>query len=258
MSDATLPRLSNQPPAEHLEQALLPWEDATVFRSFHQGFLDEHNPIGPTEAALVETISWGEWRRRRIRLAERAVHLERAYSVTGQDDFDSLTRRALVTIEAGRPKLSSKQALETDADFDTAMTDSCAEDEAMTSAAVERLEAGGPDAYEQALAMLRQDSRDWWQQELEDTPARYSEDADGLRRFIDRQIVPWFSMEGSKSLHRPAVRLQAWGESLSVRTMSQLHLLDERLQRTIGRAIQQLQSLQARREKRAKPFRPLG
>ena len=258
MTDTRTSGLSNQSPADHLELALLPWEDVATFRSFHQRFLDEHNPVGPTETGFVETISWAEWRRRRLRLAERSLHLERAYSATNREDFDLLTRRALVAVEAGRPKLSSKHAIETNQAFDEGMAESCAEDQAMTKAALERLQAGGSKAYEEALALLREDSRDWWQQVLEDEPSRFREDAEGLAEFINVEIMPWYVRQNAIARYRPDVRLQAWGESLPVRTMSQLHLLDERLQRTVARALQQLLALQKSRAKAATPFKALG
>jgi hypothetical protein len=61
-------------------------------------------------------------------------------------------------------------------------------DEALTKAALEILGTTRNDAYEAALAVLREDTRDWWHSELgreatedEEDESRYSADPSSLR-----------------------------------------------------------------------------
>ncbi|MBP9804114.1 MAG: hypothetical protein KBE22_04310, partial [Candidatus Accumulibacter sp.] len=50
------------------------------------------------------------------------------------------------------------------------------------------LRKGGPNAYEKALRVLRQDSRDWWQDQIEDE--EYPATAEGLAQFIREALEP--------------------------------------------------------------------
>ena len=50
-----------------------------TFERLRAALQTEHAPRGPTEAALVDRLSWIEWRRKRLQLAERASFLEVAY-----------------------------------------------------------------------------------------------------------------------------------------------------------------------------------
>src|SRR5215211_7844493 len=53
---------------------VLPWEDSTEYRAIVAAFTEEHQPQGPTEEHLVEELAGIMWRKRRLRLAEAAVH----------------------------------------------------------------------------------------------------------------------------------------------------------------------------------------
>src|SRR6267142_1097517 len=53
---------------------VLPWEDADEYRALVAALVTEHAPQGPTEEHLVEELAGILWRKRRLRLAEAAVH----------------------------------------------------------------------------------------------------------------------------------------------------------------------------------------
>ncbi|MEZ5961712.1 MAG: hypothetical protein R3C30_15015 [Hyphomonadaceae bacterium] len=55
--------------------ALLPWESEAEYRVLYAAFASDHAPEGATEQTLVARLVWIEWRRRRLVLAERAVHM---------------------------------------------------------------------------------------------------------------------------------------------------------------------------------------
>src|SRR6516164_3132005 len=53
---------------------VLPWEDADEYQALVAALVAEHAPQGPTEEHLVEELAGILWRKRRLRLAEAAVH----------------------------------------------------------------------------------------------------------------------------------------------------------------------------------------
>ena len=53
---------------------VLPWEDGAEYTAIVAALTAEHNPQGPTEEHLVEELAGIIWRKRRLRLAEAAVH----------------------------------------------------------------------------------------------------------------------------------------------------------------------------------------
>ena len=70
----------------------------------------------------------------------------------------------------------------------------------MTEKALAILDTGKPKAYEEVLAALRTDTREWWDDLLSRDPEDLDEDqetaipaAAGLRRFIERDLRPWYA-----------------------------------------------------------------
>src|SRR5262249_27054466 len=68
-----------------------------------------------------------------------------------------------------------------------------AEDEAMTRRALDMVGSTRNDAYEAALAALREDTQEWWAEvlargpdELEEGEVPATTDAEGLRRFLEK------------------------------------------------------------------------
>jgi hypothetical protein len=110
----------------HLRVALLTWEDAAVFEALHAGYMTAYLPVGPAEVSLVEQLTWLDWRRRRLQLGERALHMAQLEARTSDKRFDTLSRRACQMADVGRPQVSSVEAVrrsdagdrEADAAFD--------------------------------------------------------------------------------------------------------------------------------------------
>jgi hypothetical protein len=85
----------------------------------------------------------------------------------------------------------------TKADTDEDMADMEA-DEAMTRRALDLLGSRRNDAYEAALAVLREDTKDWWTDVLGRDPDEIEEgeepataDIEGLRRFLEGEVMDW-------------------------------------------------------------------
>jgi hypothetical protein len=115
----------------------------------------------------------------------------------------------------------------------------------MTAKALKLLQGGKADAYEKAIAALRADSREWWQDVLDTGPNELSEneepatrDADGLMHFIEQEVLPWYVQRRKELANRPLIREQAFGEALDPHKLERLGRyevhLDRKLERTLA------------------------
>lgn len=232
MSEQTLLILNSLPPSP-FEAALLPWEDGDAFCQLREEYFVAYPPRGPAERHILEQLVWCDWRRRRLVLGERALHIAQIDRRTNSKRKDDLTQRALLS--HGDEVLigfSSQEALASNASDDEDLAADTADDLEKTNAALAMLETGRPDAYEQALAALRDDSREYWGNHGPgDEPETYPPNAHGLSRFIACELMPLLRRNEAEARLRPEVRLQAWGESLDPDRMDRLMQLDERLTR---------------------------
>ena len=83
----------------------------------------------------------------------------------------------------------------TAADTEDAIRD-MEEDEAVTRRALDLLNSRRKDPYEAATAALREDTQQWWADtlardpaELEEDEEPYTADAEGLRRFLEGEVL---------------------------------------------------------------------
>ena len=103
------------------------------------------------------------------------------------------------------------------------------EDESMNAEAVAIPDAGKPKAYEHAVAALLADTREWWEDVLPRDPEDFDEgetpftpDAVGLRRFVERDLRPWYVQRRKELENPPLIRAQAFGQSLDPDNLSRL------------------------------------
>lgn len=212
------------------EIALLPWEDTEAFARLRDEYFSAYPPGGPADRHILEQIVWCDWRRRRLVLGERALHMASLDSRTSGERRDALSRRALAVSGGTKPEISSAGAIKNDDDED-------AETEQMWAGMVEQaetseqlLEANSKDCYAQALACLPEETAAWFLETCE-TEEKYNQDRESLLRFISAEVLPFFRKHLAGARAGPTVRLQAWGESLDPHRMDRLIQLDERLTR---------------------------
>ncbi len=235
------------------ERALLPWEDAAEFRALHAAFHNEHKPQGATESSLVAQLTWIEWRRRRLMLGERSAHLA---SLHDRIDADYKTQqtlsRALIAQEGRAENDELADTLRRAPDRDLADVEDADDDERFTRKGIALLEAGG--GYDKALAVVREDTRGWWDDILRDDLANYPDgepdegesyvhsrpDAASLLRFLKDDVLSMIEKTRSQATRRPAIRLQAWGESLDPFRADRIFALDERLTRQFSKTLAML------------------
>ena len=229
---------------------VLPWEDEGEYAALVASLAEEHAPQGPTEEHLVEELAGILWRKRRLRMAEAAAHRR------GLDDalhgYNNRTAKAALAhltdvVDSDEAGNAARSSAKDDADD---MADIEA-DEAMTRRAIEILNSQRNDAYEAALAELRDDTQEWWAElisrdpdELEEGEDPVTADAEGLRRFITDQVMPWFDKQRTELTNRPLIRELAYGEALDTFKLDKLGRYEVHLDRKLERMLAMLLKLQ--------------
>ena len=115
----------------------------------------------------------------------------------------------------------------------------------MTRRALDLLGTKRNNAYEAALAALREDTQAWWSHMLARDPDELGEDevpatadAEGLRRFLEAEVLPWFENRRKELANRPLIQEQAFGEALDPDMLERLGRyevhLDRKLERTLA------------------------
>lgn len=229
MSELALLIPNALPPLPY-EVALLPWEDAEAFASLREEYFSAYPPRGPAERHILEQLVWCDWRRRRLVLGERALHMASLDSRTSGEQRDALSRRALAVSGGVRPEISSAGAIRNDDADDTETAQMWADMVRQAEAAENLLEADGADCFAQVLASLPEETAEWFLETCE-TEDDYNQDRDSLLRFLTAEVLPFFRKHLAGAEAGPAVRLQAWGESLDPHRMDRLMQLDERVTR---------------------------
>ena len=222
---------------------VLPWENAAEYHALVAALVAEHAPQGPTEEHLVEEVAGILWRKRRLRLAEAAAHrrgLEEAL-----EPRKDTAKAAVVHLDAIDESWDVGEAIRaTTADTEDDIRET-EEDEAIVHRALNLLSSRRNDAYEAALTELREGTQEWWAEFLARRPDELDEgktpaiaDSDGLRGFLEGEVLPWFEDRKKELVNRPLIREQAFGESLDPDKLERLGRyevhLDRKLERTLA------------------------
>ena len=233
---------------DHLLRGLLPWEDQADFEALYQSYIQEYAPKGPTERTLVDQLVWTDWRRRRLHLGERALHMASLSRAISSQDNDTLSRRALSVEGRGRVARSSSDCVEADNDGDASEVKDW---EQYLQAAEKSLSLVEDQRdYDAALAELPEETREWFEQMAAEQEHRFSRDAMGLQLFLRVEVLPYFRSSLAGYEAGPRIRLQAWGESLDPVRSDKLLALDERLMRQFEKVLSMLLRLKDFRNSR--------
>jgi hypothetical protein len=232
---------------------VLPWENADEYQAVVEALVAEHGPQGPTEEHLVEEIAGIMWRKRRLRLAEVAAHRRGLEGTLAS--YRETVKVALVHLDTtGQSERVVDAIRATVADTEEDIRE-MQEDEAMTRRALELLDSRRNDAYEAALAALREDTRQWWADMLACDPDEMEEDeepptadAEGLRHFLEGEVLPWFNNRKKELTNRPLIREQAFGEALDPDKLERLGRYEVHLDRKLERMLALLLRLKELRQ----------
>jgi hypothetical protein len=231
------------------QYTVLPWEDGDEYRALLEALVVEHRPQGPTEEHLVEELAGVIWRKRRLRLGESAAHHHALHRAT--DPYHGTARAAL--IRGAHNDIEAHAVADAIAATDEETADDFADlesDRSMTVAALGLLNGKSSTAYERALAALRDDTREWWEEQLawepddyEEGDARYLADAESLRRFLETEIMPWYDNRRRELGHRPLIRAQAFGDAVEPGQLERFARYEVHLDRKMERSVAMLLKL---------------
>jgi len=218
--------------------AVLAHEDASEFADLLAALVEEHQPAGITEQHLIEELAAIIWRKRRVLLAEGAsincglrsvAHGKVGNPISAAVPF----RRGLSTEDIDLPDLMiatpeeiTKQ--QRDADLDLAAT--------RKAAAI--LRKGGANAYKKARLTLIPESRDWWDDNVNDES--YPATAEGLAEFIREELEPICIRMEHEARYQPEIKAQTLGEGLQAHRLEKLNRYETHLDRKFERTLAML------------------
>lgn len=231
------------------KSGLLPWEDEDDLCDMVREWRAAFKPDCPAEHALVDQLIWIRWRRQRLILAERALHMAqlnaRSSTTTAHGSSDGLVRRSLTHMPYRLRKYDSQTAVSTTSHDDGELAEFARLAEERAHAALAIIAQDG--LMGDAAAYLEEDTLEWWEDERADNPDRYAETVEGLKAFIEIKLLSWLKGLQKQAGEREYVRLQAYGESLDPVRANTLLTLDDRLTRQFEKAMGMLIKLQDRR-----------
>ena len=125
----------------------------------------------------------------------------------------------------------------------------------MTRRALDLLGSKRNDAYEAALVALREDTQAWCADalardpnELEENEELATADVEGLNRFLEEEVLPWFENRKNELANRPLIREQAIGEALDPDRLEGLARYEVHLDRKLERMLAMLLRLKDLRQ----------
>lgn len=219
---------------------VLPHEDQGKFADLLAALAQEHQPAGATEAHLVEELAGVIWRKRRVLQAEGAKI---------NQGLKSAVRNAEGVIPAAAPFEFGLSGASTDLRDLVPMTpEDVAERQKEALHDLEKirkaaaiLRRGRENAYDTALRALLPDSRDWWQEYVEEE--EYPATAEGLADFIREHLEPLCLSMEKEARHHDAIKAQALGEGLQVHRLEKLNRYETHLDRKFERTLAMLVKL---------------
>src|SRR5262249_16471168 len=108
-----------------------------------------------------------------------------------------------------------------------------------------------PSAYSRALAALRDDTHDWWEEQLgwnaddyEKGHIPYAADAESLKRFLEDEVLPWYEKRHQDLEYRPLIRDQPFAQAVDPDRLERLARYETHLDRKLERMLAMLFKLQ--------------
>ena len=94
---------------------------------------------------------------------------------------------------------------------------------------------------------MREDTQAWWADtlgrdpdELGDGEEPATPDVEGLHRFLEGEVLPWFENRKKELANRPLIREQAFGEALDPDKLERLGRYEVHLDRKLERMLTML------------------
>lgn len=214
---------------------VLAHEDHTEFADLLAALIDEHRPAGMTEQLLIEELATIIWRKRRVLLAEGAKINEGLKSAASSSK--SVMSSAAPFQRGMASDTSDVRDLLDLTPADVAENQkNAAIDLAATRKSAAILRKGGTNAYIKARRALLKESRDWWDEYVEE--GEHPPTAEGLAEFIRETLEPVCLQMEREARFTPAIKAQTLGEGLRAHLLEKLNRyethLDRKLERTLA------------------------
>ncbi len=219
---------------------VLAHENQLEFDELLAALIDEHRPGGMTERHLIEELATIIWRKRRVLLAEGAKINEGLKSAASSS---KTVMSSAAPFERGMASENTdvRDLLDLTPQDIAESQQSATLDLAATQKAGAILRKGGPNAYIKARRTLIQESRDWWDEHVEEESHQAT--AEGLAEFIRDTLEPiCFRME-REARFTPAIKAQTLGEGLRAHQLEKLNRYETHLDRKFERTLAMLLKL---------------
>ncbi len=220
--------------------AVLAHEDHAEFADLLAALIDEHRPGGMTERHLVEELATIIWRKRRVLLAEGAKINE------GLKNAASSSKSVMASAAPFQRGMADEQSdvrefMDATPEDVAESQQHAAHDLEATRKAAAILRKSGPNAYTKARRALIQESRDWWDEYVdeEEHPAT----AEGLAQFIRETLEPACYRMQREAQYTPAIKAQTLGEGLRAHLLEKLNRYETHLDRKFERTLAMLLKL---------------
>ncbi|EXI91948.1 MAG: hypothetical protein AW12_00936 [Candidatus Accumulibacter sp. BA-94] len=219
---------------------VLPHEDRAEFDELRDALVFEHQPFGATELHLVEELAGVLWRKRRVLMAEGAKINEGLKSAVNSP---KLVMPSAAPFQRGLTDENAdlRDLLDATPEEIVERQRVAALDLVATQKAAAILRKGGPSAYTKARRALIQDSRDWWDQQVEEE--EHPATAEGLAQFIRDALEPICHQMVKESQYTSAIRAQTLGEGLRAHLLENLNRYETHLDRKFERTLAMLLKL---------------
>ena len=220
--------------------AVLAHEDHAEFDDLLAALMDEHRPGGMTERHLIEELATIIWRKRRVLLAEGAKINE------GLKNAVNSSKSVMSSAAPFQRGMSSENTdvrdlLDLTPEDIVKSQQNAALDLAATQKAAAILRKGGQNAYTQARRALIQESRDWWDEHVEEE--EHPATVEGLAEFIRETLEPICLRMARETRFTPAIKAQTLGEGLRAHLLEKLNRYETHLDRKFERTLAMLLKL---------------
>ena len=227
---------------------VLSHESHADYESLVNSLMDEHLPAGATEQHLIEELASVIWRKRRVLQAEGAT-LNKGLKESSRNAKTIIPTAAPFEMGLSGENRDIRDLMDLKPDDVVESHQSAKHDIDAANNARAILRKGGERAYDKALRALLPDTREWWQEYVDDE--KYTADATGLAAFITEYVTPFVYQQEKESRHHDAIVNQTIGEGLQAYRLEKLSRYETHLDRKFERTLAMLIKLKDLRSSRA-------
>ncbi len=216
---------------------VLSHESHADYESLVNSLMDEHLPAGATEQHLIEELASVIWRKRRVLQAEGAT-INKGLKESARNAKTIIPAAAPFEMGLSGENTRIQDLMDLKPEDVVASQQTARHDIDATNKASTILRKGGDRAYDKALRALLPDTREWWQEYVDDE--EYTADATGLAAFITEHVTPFVYQQEKESRHHDAIVNQTIGEGLQAYRLEKLSRYETHLDRKFERTLAML------------------